>query len=123
MFYNKYVIQLDCLIDRLNFDFILNGTKKIEIRLFDEKRQQIKVGDEILFDTSSGNGFPEELGQYKMVIHCGGCILNKKEMQYRLKQAKEQNVPMVNYGVMIAYLKGILKRSLEPFEGIRELLE
>lgn len=73
------------------------------------------TGKEIQFETSSGTGFPEDLSPYKIVVHCGGCTLNKKEMQYRLGQAKEQGVPIVNYGVLIAYMKGILKRSLEPF--------
>lgn len=73
------------------------------------------TGKNIVIETSSGTGFPKDLAKYKMVVHCGGCTLNKKEMQYRLGQAKEQGVPIVNYGVMIAYMKGILKRSLEPF--------
>ena len=73
------------------------------------------TGKDIVFETSSGTGFPKDLSKYKIVVHCGGCTLNKKEMQYRLGQAKEQGVPIVNYGVMIAYMKGILRRSLEPF--------
>lgn len=73
------------------------------------------TGKNIVIETSSGTGFPNDLSKYKMVVHCGGCTLNKKEMQYRLGQAKKQGVPIVNYGVMIAYMKGILKRSLEPF--------
>lgn len=73
------------------------------------------TGKEIYFETSSGTGYPEDLTKYKMIVHCGGCTLNKKEMQYRLAKAKEQGVPIVNYGVLIAYMKGILKRSLEPF--------
>lgn len=66
----------------------------------------------IQFDTTSGTGFPAELSPYRMVIHCGGCMLQKKEMQYRMKLAQEQGVPMVNYGIAIAYLKGILQRSM-----------
>lgn len=73
------------------------------------------TGKNIVIETSSGTGFPNDLSKYKMVVHCGGCTLNKKEMQYRLGQAKKQGAPIVNYGVMIAYMKGILKRSLEPF--------
>ncbi|SES62057.1 [FeFe] hydrogenase H-cluster maturation GTPase HydF [[Clostridium] polysaccharolyticum] len=73
------------------------------------------TGKEIVFETSSGTGFPKDLSKYKLIVHCGGCTLNKKEMQYRLGQAKEQGVPVVNYGILIAYMKGILGRSLEPF--------
>ena len=71
---------------------------------------------EIQIETSSGNGFPEDLSKYAMIVHCGGCTLNEKEMKNRMRRAKEQKVPMVNYGVLIAYMNGILKRSLEPFE-------
>ena len=71
---------------------------------------------EIHIETSSGNGFPEDLSKYAMIVHCGGCTLNEKEMKNRMRRAKEQKVPMVNYGVLIAYMNGILKRSLEPFE-------
>jgi hypothetical protein len=57
-----------------------------------------------------------------MVIHCGGCMLNEREMKYRIKCAQDQDTPITNYGVCIAYMKGILKRSLEPFPAIaREL--
>ncbi len=71
---------------------------------------------ELIFETSSGTEYPEDLSRYAMVVHCGGCMLNKREMQFRLKEAQAQGIPIVNYGVMIAYLNGILKRSLEPFE-------
>lgn len=72
---------------------------------------------EIQIETSSGNGFPEDLSKYAMIVHCGGCTLNEKEMKNRMRRAKKQKVPMVNYGVLIAYMNGILKRSLEPFEN------
>lgn len=74
------------------------------------------TGKELIMETSSGTEFPEDLSKYKMIVHCGGCTLNKKEMQFRLKQAKAQGIPMVNYGTLIAYMKGILERSLEPFQ-------
>lgn len=74
------------------------------------------TGKELVFETSSGTGFPDDLSKYSLIIHCGGCTLNKKEMQYRLNQARIQKVPIVNYGVVIAHMKGILERSLEPFE-------
>lgn len=79
------------------------------------------TGKELKLETSSGTEFPEDLSRYKMVVHCGGCTLNRKEMQYRLKQAGEQEVPIVNYGILIAYMTGILKRSLEPFEELKDL--
>ena len=55
---------------------------------------------------------------YKMVVHCGGCMLNEREMKYRIACAKDQGIPITNYGTLIAQLKGILKRSLEPFAEI-----
>jgi [FeFe] hydrogenase H-cluster maturation GTPase HydF len=64
---------------------------------------------------SSGTEFPTDLSKYKVVIHCGGCTLNEKEMQHRLKTALEQGVPMTNYGILISHINGILKRSLEFF--------
>lgn len=81
------------------------------------------TGKQFLFETSSGGGFPDDLSPYKMIIHCGACMLNRREMQFRLKQAKDMGIPIVNYGILIAYIHGILKRSLEPFEEIRKLLD
>ena len=60
----------------------------------------------------SGTEFPEDLSAYKLVIHCGGCMLNEREMQYRMQSAKEQNVPFTNYGIAIAHMNQILERSL-----------
>ena len=79
------------------------------------------TGKEILFETTSGTEFPAELSSYKMVVHCGGCMLNEREMQTRLERAKRQKVPMTNYGILIAYTHGILKRSVEIFPEIAEL--
>ncbi|MDO4556394.1 MAG: [FeFe] hydrogenase H-cluster maturation GTPase HydF [Lachnospiraceae bacterium] len=76
------------------------------------------TGKELQFKTASGSGFPEDLSPYKMIVHCGGCTLNQKEMKSRIKRAKEQDVPMTNYGILISYLQGILDRCLEPFPGI-----
>ena len=67
---------------------------------------------------TSGTEFPEDLSGYKLIIHCGGCMLNEREMKYRLKCAKDQGVPMTNYGIAIAYLQGILRRSIELFPDI-----
>ena len=73
------------------------------------------TGKNIQYEWTSGTEFPEDLGRYKMIIHCGGCMLNAREMMYRQKCAKDQGVPMANYGILIAQTQGILKRSIEPF--------
>lgn len=67
------------------------------------------------FDFSSGSGFPEDLSQYNLIVHCGGCMLNENEMKRRISIAKENSIPITNYGIIIAYMKGILKRSIEMF--------
>lgn len=72
------------------------------------------------FVFTSGGDFLKELGDYKLVIHCGGCMLSEREMQNRLSQAERAKIPMTNYGTLIAYIKGILERSLEPFRGKRK---
>lgn len=81
------------------------------------------TGKKIRFETSSGNSFPENLDKYALVVHCGGCMLNQREMQYRIRHAANSNVPIVNYGVLIAMVTGILKRSLEVFPDICKTLE
>lgn len=73
------------------------------------------TGKEINFAFTSGIQFPENLLKYALVVHCGGCTLNEREMKYRLKCAKEQGIPMTNYGIAIADMHGILDRSLEVF--------
>ncbi len=71
---------------------------------------------------TSGRDFPEDLSGYSLIIHCGGCMLTEREMQYRVRQADDAGVPMTNYGMVIAHTHGILKRSLEPFEdALKEL--
>ena len=77
----------------------------------------------INFEFTSGTEFPYDLSKYKMIIHCGGCTLNEREMKYRVKCAKDQNIPFTNYGILIAYIQGILKRTVEPFPYISYLLE
>lgn len=74
------------------------------------------------FTFTSGTEFPDDLSHYDFIVHCGACMLNEKEMQYRLTCAAEQGVPMANYGILIAYVHGILKRSVEPFPEISALL-
>ena len=80
------------------------------------------TGKDIKIETTSGTEFPDDLTKYKLIIHCGGCMLNEREMKYRLSCAADQGVPMTNYGIMIAYVKGILKRSVEVFPEIYRLL-
>lgn len=74
------------------------------------------------FIFTSGTEFPLDLSPYKMIIHCGACMLNEREMQYRIKCAADQNIPFTNYGITIAYINGILKRTVEPFPQIYKLL-
>lgn len=74
------------------------------------------------FEFTSGTEFPDDLTPYKLIVHCGGCMLNEREMKYRLSCAEDQQVPMTNYGILIAYVHGILKRSLEVFPDIYNLL-
>lgn len=76
-------------------------------------RNYTKCEPEFVF--TSGGEFPKDLSGLSLIVHCGGCMLNDKEMNYRLSSAKEQGVPIVNYGVAIAQMHGILKRSLEVF--------
>ena len=75
------------------------------------------------YDFTSGGTFPEDLSGYALVVHCGACMLNEKEMQHRIAMAQAAGVPIVNYGVAIAQMHGILKRSLRPFPDILALLE
>lgn len=80
------------------------------------------TGKNIRFAFTSGTEFPDDLSPYAMIIHCGGCMLNEREMKYRIRCAKDNHVPMTNYGMTIAYVNGILKRSLEIFPEIHSLL-
>ena len=80
------------------------------------------TGKDITIKTVSGTEFPDDLSPYAMVIHCGGCMLNEREVRYRTKCAVDQNVPITNYGTLIAYLNGILKRSVEIFPELCEKL-
>lgn len=74
------------------------------------------------FDFCSGTEFPDDLSGYDLIVHCGACMLNQREMKYRQQCALDQAVPMTNYGILIAHIHGILKRSLEPFpEILKEL--
>ncbi len=76
------------------------------------------TGKQLHIEFSSGTEFPEDLSGYKLVIHCGACMLNEREMRYRLKCAADQGVPITNYGIIIAYMQGILRRSVELFPEV-----
>lgn len=80
-------------------------------------------GRDLQIETCSGMDFPADLSAYAMVIHCGGCTLHEKEMKHRIYHAEEQGVPIVNYGIFIAYVNGILKRSVELFPEVYNILE
>ena len=81
------------------------------------------TGKELRLAFTSGGEFPEDLSGYKLVIHCGGCMLNEREMQYRMKCSLDQGVPFTNYGITIAFMQGILRRSLEVFPTLQAQLK
>ncbi len=93
------------------------GTMKLPMWL--EKYTGVKPD----YTFTSGGEFPSDLSDYKAVIHCGGCMLNEAEMNHRMEVAKTAGVPMVNYGIAIAQMHGILSRSLEPFPDVLRLLQ
>ena len=76
------------------------------------------TGKKLEFEFTSGRDFPEDLSPYSLVIHCGGCMLTEREMQYRARHSADSGIPMTNYGIVIAHTHGILRRSLEPFADI-----
>lgn len=76
---------------------------------------QNHTGRHLNFEFTSGTEFPLEFGKYKLIVHCGGCTLNEREMKYRIKCAEDAGIPMTNYGTAIAYMQGILERSIEIF--------
>ncbi len=80
------------------------------------------TGVEPQFQWTSGGEFPEDLTAYRLIVHCGGCMLNQREMQSRARRAAQQGVPMTNYGLLIAQVTGILRRSLAPFPAFLSLL-
>lgn len=92
------------------------GTVKIPRWL----KQHIKKN--VNFEFTSGTEFPRDLSKYKVVIHCGACTLNEKEMKHRVSVCKQQNVPITNYGIFIAYINGILNRSLQIFPEYYECI-
>jgi [FeFe] hydrogenase H-cluster maturation GTPase HydF len=81
------------------------------------------TGKAVQFEFTSGTGFKRDLSQYRMAVHCGGCMLNEREMKSRVDYAKGEGLPITNYGIAIAYMNGILERSIAPFPEFDGLLE
>ena len=111
---DKVLIAEGCTHHRQTDDI---GTVKIP------KWLDAKVGGALAYEWTSGGGFPKNLRQYKLIIHCGACMLNRREVLYRLSSASEAKVPVINYGILIAYLNGILTRTLAPFPEAQALLK
>lgn len=103
---DKILISEACTHHRQSDDI---GTVKIPRWLRE------KTGKQIHFDHTSGISFPENIKEYALIVHCAGCMLNRTAMLHRISQAQEANIPIVNYGVLIAYVHGILDRALNPF--------
>lgn len=78
---------------------------------------------ELNYEFTQGTEFPEDLSKYQLIVHCGGCTLNEREMKYRISCAVDAGIPITNYGILIAYIHGILKRSVQPFPQIAKELE
>ena len=73
------------------------------------------AGADLQVDVCAGRDYPENLAEYKVIIHCGGCMLNRREMLSRIESAREEGVPVTNYGVAISVLQGVIERTLSPF--------
>ena len=81
------------------------------------------TGKKLKFESTSGRDFPDDLSEYSLILHCGGCMLNEREVRYRMKCAKDAGIPVTNYGICIAYMQGILKRSVSVFPHLAQELE
>lgn len=79
-----------------------------------------RTGKNLNIETSSGREFPEDLSKYSLIIHCGGCMLNEREMRFRMQTAADNGIPITNYGTAIAYMQGILKRSIAIFPDLAD---
>ncbi len=101
---DKILISEGCTHHRQCGDI---GTEKLPNWIREYTKKQLE------FHFTSGNEFPEDVSEYKLIVHCGGCMLNEREMRSRLRSAADQEIPMTNYGIAIAYMKGILERSVE----------
>jgi [FeFe] hydrogenase H-cluster maturation GTPase HydF len=83
---------------------------------------QEKIGGNLEFDWATGTHFPEDLNKYSLIVHCGACMLNRKEMLHRLSEVSAKTVPIVNYGILIAHMHGVLLQALEPFPDLQRIL-
>jgi [FeFe] hydrogenase H-cluster maturation GTPase HydF len=81
------------------------------------------VGEDIRFEWARGACYPKDISEYAVIVHCGGCMLNRREMQYRIEKAREQGVYITNYGMLIAHVMGILPRALKPFPAASVALD
>jgi len=104
---DKVLIAEACTHHRQEDDI---GTIKIP-RLLEKQ-----AGGKLDINWCSGNTYPEDLESYKLIVHCGACMLNRKQMLSRIRKAQEKNVPIVNYGVLLAYMNGILERTTAIFQ-------
>lgn len=108
-----------------NIDLLENGAKILISEGCTHHRQCEDIGTvklpkwlkeytrkDLQFEWTNGQGFPEDLSKYSLIIHCGGCMLNENEIKFRMNEAKKQNVPLTNYGIAISYMQGILERSI-----------
>lgn len=111
---DKILISEGCTHHRQCNDI---GTVKLPGWIKDYTKKNVE------FCFTSGTEFPEDLTPYKMIVHCGACMLNEREVKYRQAWAKDQKIAMTNYGILIAHVHGILKRSVEPFPAIAALLD
>lgn len=110
---SKVLISEGCTHHRQCDDI---GTVKLPKML--EKYTQ----SDLKFEWSSGNGFPEDLSKYDLVIHCGGCMVNDREMKYRMNSAQQQGTAFTNYGTALAYMQGILPRVIAPVPEVKSLV-
>ena len=93
------------------------GTEKLPKWIREYTNKQLE------FSFTSGGEFPDDLSEYALVVHCGGCMLNEREMKSRVRRCIDSGTPITNYGIAIAQIHGILRRSLEPFPDILSLLD
>ncbi len=111
---DKILISEGCTHHRQCNDI---GTVKLPKLILNYTKKNIE------FEFASGTAFPEDIGKYALIIHCGGCMISEKEMLYRIKKSTDSNVPITNYGTAIAQMNGILKRSLEIMPELLKLLD
>jgi [FeFe] hydrogenase H-cluster maturation GTPase HydF len=111
---DKVLISEGCTHHRQCEDI---GTVKMPCWILEHSKKDVK------FEFTSGSEFPEDLTRYRLIIHCGGCMLNEAEMKHRIDHAKKAGIPIVNYGIAIAGMHGIPPRSLELFPDMLSILK